>query len=288
MLTFPKENKRLIHISRFISTEELNFPCYISTFGKTLDEKNVLWNVTKYLLVYCESGQGFAKIGGVKHPLSAGSLLFCTPDDNTLYTRTGKDNLTTYWVTFQGSMCKTLLPFESCVLKGDDYSFIKDLAISLYENQDKSDWDDYCSVRLYEAILNIRRKQIISTAATNLSTKEKLEKSIKYLIEHYNEEISLNTLALIAGVGEEYYCRIFKKCNGVRPMTYLNSLRLRRACDLLASDKHKKIEEIAREVGYQNNQYFSKLFHKVIGITPSRYRKSPSNTLPVINDLKNI
>ncbi|MHB8063389.1 MAG: response regulator [Ruminiclostridium sp.] len=102
-----------------------------------------------------------------------------------------------------------------------------------------------------------------------------LRKAIDYIHEHYNEQVTLNEVAENIYVTTYYISRMFKKELGTNFVDYLNDIRIEKAKELLKDIKYKTYE-VAELVGISSPHYFSKLFRKHAGITPSEYRESIS------------
>ena len=94
----------------------------------------------------------------------------------------------------------------------------------------------------------------------------------EYIILHYNEPISLKTLAHKVFLSEEYFSRLFKKETGQTFTDYLMSIRMDRAYKLLLNS-NLNINEIAEMVGIPNPSYFSSQFKKYYKISPKDVRK---------------
>jgi len=94
----------------------------------------------------------------------------------------------------------------------------------------------------------------------------------RYIREHYKEDISLPMLADLANVSAVYLSRLFKKNEGINFLDYLNQYRIEVAKKMLL-DIHFNINEVAELSGFKNAKYFSKIFKKIVGITPSEYRR---------------
>lgn len=94
----------------------------------------------------------------------------------------------------------------------------------------------------------------------------------EYIEGNFAEDISLQHLARVFSFRKEYFCTMYKKLSGKTLTAAIRDVRLRKACELLA-DSNVKISEVAREVGYDNVKYFSKIFHKQFNITPSKYHE---------------
>lgn len=94
----------------------------------------------------------------------------------------------------------------------------------------------------------------------------------RYIREHYQEDISLSMLAELVNISPVYLSRLFKKEEGINFLDYLNQYRIEVSKKLL-QDIHCNIIEVAGLSGFHNTKYFSKMFKKAVGITPSEYRK---------------
>lgn len=88
-----------------------------------------------------------------------------------------------------------------------------------------------------------------------------------------DEDLSLNKAAHVANVSANHFSAIFSQNMGQTFIEYLTELRMNKAKELLRCTS-KRSSEIAGEVGYKDAHYFSYLFKKAQGMTPSEYRKT--------------
>jgi AraC-like DNA-binding protein len=93
-----------------------------------------------------------------------------------------------------------------------------------------------------------------------------------YMIEHYREEIPLETIAAVARLTPTSFCRFFKRITRKTFVDALTEFRLKHACQLLSSTE-KPISDICFESGFSNISNFNKEFKKSLGQSPMRYRK---------------
>lgn len=93
---------------------------------------------------------------------------------------------------------------------------------------------------------------------------------LRYIDEHYNEEIGLNELADMAGVNPAYLSMLFKDEVGMSYVKYLTKMRMEKAKELLLEGK--KVVEVSELVGYSNYRYFCDIFKKRTGKTPNEYK----------------
>ena len=99
---------------------------------------------------------------------------------------------------------------------------------------------------------------------------------IKQVIEFINAEchkqLTLDTLAKVAGINKDYLSRSFHKVTGYTVTAYINLSRCEKAKQLLKKT-NKTIEAVAHECGFENVSYFSRTFLSITGVRPGEYRK---------------
>lgn len=101
-----------------------------------------------------------------------------------------------------------------------------------------------------------------------------LKTAVDFIDSHYMEEdISLNTVANVANVSANHFSALFSQNMGQTFIEYLTTLRMNKAKELLRCTGMRS-SEIAGEIGYKDAHYFSNLFKKTQGMTPSDYRKA--------------
>lgn len=101
-----------------------------------------------------------------------------------------------------------------------------------------------------------------------------LKTAVDFIDSHYmDEEISLNTVANVANVSSNHFSALFSQNMGQTFIEYLTTLRMNKAKELLRCTGMRS-SEIAGEIGYKDAHYFSYLFKKTQGMTPSNYRKA--------------
>lgn len=86
----------------------------------------------------------------------------------------------------------------------------------------------------------------------------------------YQEDLTLDDLAACAGMNKKYFCRFFKEMTRYSPIDYLNYYRVESACEQLVTTE-KNISEIAVGCGFNDTSYFTKVFRKYKGMTPTQY-----------------
>ncbi len=93
-----------------------------------------------------------------------------------------------------------------------------------------------------------------------------------YLNTHYREDVRINLIAESMNYSPGHLSRIFQQSFDVPPNRYLITLRINRACQLLASDDELTASVVGAMVGYPEPGYFTRIFKKYVGISPQQYR----------------
>jgi two-component system response regulator YesN len=98
-----------------------------------------------------------------------------------------------------------------------------------------------------------------------------VEKTKEYINTHYNQNITLEMIAKEVFVSPVYLSFLFKQVESINLTNYLTNARIEQAKRLLQTTIYKTYE-VAYNVGYQDEKYFSRIFKKKMGMTPTEYR----------------
>ena len=90
--------------------------------------------------------------------------------------------------------------------------------------------------------------------------------------ERVNKELGIQDVAELFNYSEAYFCKIFRQCFDKSFTTYLMEYRINKAKELMM-DLRYNIKDIGTEVGYRDSNYFSKIFKKAEGMTPTEFRQ---------------
>lgn len=96
--------------------------------------------------------------------------------------------------------------------------------------------------------------------------------SLKYIVEHYNKDLSVEQIANHVYLSPSYFSTLFKESTGYTVNQCIHLVRIEKGKQLLASLEYKGYE-IANIVGYKTFRHFNEVFKKFVGTTPSDYRK---------------
>lgn len=124
----------------------------------------------------------------------------------------------------------------------------------------------------------LTKKNVEGTTHTGHKLQVQIKIVLNYMEEHCHEKLDLDTLASVVSLSRSHFCTFFKTQTGMRPMEYLNYIRVNKAANLLRTGSYNVLEA-ALESGYQNVSYFAKWFKLYMNMTPSEYRAQYSTDL---------
>jgi len=102
---------------------------------------------------------------------------------------------------------------------------------------------------------------------------ERLRQVIEYIEENLADDVSLETLAGIAGLSPNYFLAAFREATGQTPHRYVTELRVARACELL-HDPRRPITDVSLAVGFSSQSHLTEVFRRTMKTTPAAYRRS--------------
>jgi AraC-like DNA-binding protein len=232
----------------------------------------------EYQLNYITEGAGIFENQHGKFHVKPGSIMLIFPNQWHRYRPVKKTGWIENYVGFNGRIADELLknsvfsvsqPVIQCGIKEeviDTYLKINDLV-----EKERPGFQQIASgmvVKLLGYIISFEKQKGFSGKQI-----AKVIEEVRFLMRQNTEqEFNLEELAHQYNVGYSYFRKMFKKYTGVSPGQYHLQLRIIRAKEMLVSTE-KSIKEISLELGFQTIHYFSLLFKKKVGMTPSEFRK---------------
>ena len=101
----------------------------------------------------------------------------------------------------------------------------------------------------------------------------RLNRVIDFMQQNYARETRLEELAHLAGMSPHYFCELFKKSTGLSPYQYSLRCRIDRAKVFLRSPEHS-VSRVASATGFADQSHFTKVFRRIVGVTPTRFRQA--------------
>jgi YesN/AraC family two-component response regulator len=166
------------------------------------------------------------------------------------------------------------------ILDYQDNKGILNLAVSIY-NRREEHYKRQSSVELHRYFLNVAHgfvlgQNVVNTGKTVKKSEIKVEEILNYLNSNYMNKISSIMIEDRFEVNFDYINRVFLERTGNTIFHYLNSIRISHAKELICSTT-LKFSEIAYLTGIEDNYYFTRIFKKYCGMTPTQYYKLSRN-----------
>lgn len=162
--------------------------------------------------------------------------------------------------------------FTVVMRKGDALTEIADKIFETMEKEQKGyEWITVGLMwQLMGTLLSTAESQ--SSMMTGRTQINRLKNVLTYIRDNYSSPITLDELADVARMSPKYFCRAFSQITGKTPIAYLNYYRIEAAGErLLMTDE--SITDIGFACGFNDASYFSKMFLKEKGMTPSQFRR---------------
>ncbi len=229
-----------------------------------------------YQIILTRAGKLYYMMDGEEHVLPQGQMLLYAPDEPQHYWYIQQDNPEIMWVHFSGFGSQKMLQ-DLHLDKKRTYNLYDIRAASEIIHSIISELQDHtpgfeieCSALLRRLLVQISRaeesgNQYASWRTVNLALQRRIN-------HHFNEPLDLKAFASHYGVSRCWLIRSFQQQAGMAPYHYLMELRMRRAKELLVTTDNS-VQQIAQMTGYENALYFSRLFKKKAGMSPSQFRQ---------------
>ena len=213
------------------------------------------------LIHYVTSGSGTLECSGKVYMASAGQIFIIYANEIASYKATEDSPWNYIWIAFDGLYADRLKEIGTNVISAPKEIFDtihnmihnktadKNLAVSLIYS-------------LYSALLPD------SSDKKTLSYPSEVKKMIKL---RYMDDISVADIARSLNIDKRYMSRIFKAKYGITVIGYLVDVRIKKSCELLK--QNYSVADTATIVGYSDSFNFSKMFKKIMGISPLQYKK---------------
>ncbi|TVP53345.1 MAG: AraC family transcriptional regulator, partial [Mongoliibacter sp.] len=236
---------------------------------------------SEYILIYCVEGYGTINIEKSKHQLTPHSFYIIKADTPHYYYADEKEPWSIYWVHFSGEFSSLFykkftelnngshitIPFESNRIAEFEY------IIDLINMGISKEVFEYVCILLYKTIGSFLYYSLRSTTKADNSNDKMIEEIKAYLKNNITEKITISKIASEFNKSNSSIFSLFKQKTGYSIIHYFNLLKIQHACELINLSS-MPMKEISYLLNFQDPLYFSRLFKKYMGVSPSEYRKN--------------
>lgn len=286
-------------LNRVISVEKI-----VSVYSMALDKDYVYDGESHdfWELIYVKEGCVDVLSGGVYYGMRAGEILFHSPDAFHSVRCDGVNSAVVVIISFDCHSAAMGLLSERKIgvserAKRYIQSIIEDASECfeigtsplLQKNNAPIGSEQIlrCTFESFLIILLQTRAEDEESNKLFFTSRDELESCladdiILYLAEHINDRITLDDLCSRFHFGKSHICHIFKARTGTSILKRFIDMKLERAREMLACGDHN-VSEVAEALSFESSQYFSKLFRKNVGVSPSEYAKQSQDASPKNN-----
>lgn len=230
--------------------------------------------IEEYIFLYCMEGVGTIWVNGKRYILSENEA-FCIPRfQKHCYYSDESNPWSILWVHFKGEDTQ-YFPLDECKIVKFESSSASNRMMFLFNSLFQ------VLERNYTLGNFVYISQVLSVVLAETYYREKKDDTIeqnkhvtnivKYMYRHMEENLYLEDVCEKFELSKSYVNAIFLKCTQHAPMEFFTNLKMRQACNMLrGSDLY--VYEIAQRLGYKDQYYFSRLFKKVVGMSPKEYK----------------
>jgi len=246
--------------------------------------------IDQYVLIYCIDGNGFYVIGNKRYEVVKNQYFILPAYKPHEYGAVEGGQWTIYWMHFRGEHAAIYAegaqtPQNINVSQhsriSDRINIFEEIMATLHFSTGLEDLR-YASSLLHHFLASIRfLEHFRRSGAMNAADQQKLltydnshnivEAAIHYMRENIEHRITLQNVLDYVGYSQSRFSSIFKKQTGQSPLAYFNNLKIDYACTLL-KETDLKVNQICYKIGIEDPFYFSRLFSKAKGLSPTEYR----------------
>ena len=229
-----------------------------------------------YQLLYLASGKADFLINQKEYSVTKGQMVLYRPGQPQQYSYTLEESPDVYWVHFTGRDAEMLVcengwkntSLLSCGISPKYQELFLQMIRELQIPRTGS--DDLLALMLRQVLLLVNR---YLSEGTHSRISPQIEEAVHYFHENFYRNIEMEEYAASRHMSTCWFIRCFRQQMGVPPLKYLTSIRMAKAKQLLEGSSCS-VSEISSIVGYEDPLYFSRLFKKQTGQSPTAYQKA--------------
>ncbi|MDD2953206.1 MAG: AraC family transcriptional regulator [Parabacteroides sp.] len=237
--------------------------------------------ISQFVFIYCIEGAGWYQIDGQEYAVTANQYFILPAGQPHAYGADESDPWTIYWIHFKGKFAshfakQGIRPTE---IKPSTHSRISnriDMFEEIFKVLEMGYSHDnllYAHSIFYHYLGTLRYLQPYRDASNHEADKnDPVTAAIYFMKENLEKKLMLQEIARHTGYSPSHFSLLFSQRTGYAPLAYFNQLKIQQACQLL-DFTDMKINQVCHKIGIDDTYYFSRLFSKIMGISPREYKK---------------
>jgi AraC family transcriptional regulator of arabinose operon len=270
-------------ITNFLSIDPLTREIYITDIGYYPKAKfhyaERPTGINQHIIIYCTEGNGWVEINKKKIPVSPSQFIAIPANTPHKYGADENRPWTIYWVHFKGQAAAF---FIDLILQNSQnykpYLSYNNDRIKLFEiictNLERGYGTDilrYVNMTFTHFLSSLVYDEMFNNQERN-NEPNIIERTVSFMQENITRMLKLEDLAVFANLSASHFSYIFKSKTGHAPIEYFNQLKIQQACQYIAFT-NMSVKNIALTLGIEDQYYFSRMFTKLMGSSPSDYKK---------------
>jgi AraC-like DNA-binding protein len=230
---------------------------------------------------YIHKGKGIFKVGDKTYNLGKGQGFLICPNVIVNYVADNEDPWAYSWIEFNGRSILEYLTRANLSIENPIFSnSINDAITRGFEemikaNEDENKRDLILNSMFYIFLANLIDNSNIKQIAKKSSKMKAvyIDKVIEFIQINYSHKVTVSEISSLMHLNSKYLSQLFKEEVGVTIKEYIITYRIEKACDLI-KDERLSIGDVSRSIGYDDQLLFSRMFKRVKGISPRKYRSA--------------
>ena len=231
------------------------------------------------ILIYVLEGGGKISVSGKEMSIDSNQFIVIPQGNSHWYKADDQNPWTIYWIHFKGKNAdfindiagkiNLINPGRSSRIKDRIQLFNEIIEnLSMGYSQANLEYANLCLYQLMASFKYIDQFRKINYSQEN----DVIKKAIIYMKQNLEKSYKLKEIAMKFDLSPPHFSRLFKQRTMHAPIDYFIQMKMQHACQLL-DYSNLRMKEIGRQIGYEDPYYFSRIFKKVIGLSPYQYRK---------------
>jgi AraC-like DNA-binding protein len=227
------------------------------------------------VLQYTISGAGTLRYENRLVKIGPGEALLVIVPHNHCYWLEKGEKWEFFWISMNGTEAlrihETILNTHGPVLRLKTSSIDKLASCALRLMEGRAELPGEASAIAYEAAMALY-DDTFGPSERLPASETSLNRALQYVSANLNGDLPVDVLAGVAGLSRAHFSRSFANLTGLAPAEYVLQERMKRATKLLTANRQLAVKEIAALVGMPDNNYFSKVFRRTYGVSPTEFR----------------
>lgn len=238
--------------------------------------------VNQYVLMYCIEGEGWFEIDHQTQKVSANQVFILPKRKAHSYGSISNNPWTIYWIHFDGERAgffaegldkPILVSPEKDSRIEERLKLFEEIFSTLKNGYSRNNLDFSITALFYflGSLKYLSTYRACTTQNPQVQQRDVADEAIHFMRENIHKRLVLKEISDYVGFSSSHFSAMFQRKTGYSPLNYLSQLKIQEACHHL-DFTDMKVNQISMLIGFEDPFYFSRIFTKTMGVSPSEYR----------------